>query len=206
MWYYLIYNNSSGQETWNLELNFHIASYGLFWILIDANLPKCRILKWTKLFALWKQDLAGYSSYANRSMSGCTYLTIWSLNVSSSRALSFSVHLKYKAIEIVKKPTMLQVSFADVFENQHLMTNVSRKLLRYCTWDYVNFHFICQTFWKRGICELSVEYTRTRVSWQTRVHGLYQCGGSPARRCAGALSLYPEGEAATTGGGGSARR
>jgi len=47
------------QETWNLELNFHVASYGLFWILIDANLPKRRILKWSKLFALCK---IGFSS------------------------------------------------------------------------------------------------------------------------------------------------
>ena len=43
--------------------------------------------------------------------------------------------------------------------------------------ETVNFHFICQTFWKRGICELLVEYTRTRVSWQTRAHGLYRRGG-----------------------------
>jgi hypothetical protein len=41
------------------SLNFHIASYGLFRILIDANLPKCRILKWSKLFALCK---IGFSS------------------------------------------------------------------------------------------------------------------------------------------------
>ena len=32
-------------------------------------------------------------------------------------------------------------------------------------------------FEKRGIYELSVEYTRTRVSWQTRAHGLYRRGG-----------------------------
>ena len=47
------------------------------------------------------------------------------------------------------------------------MTNGSTKLLRYWTYDYVNFHFICQIFWKRRICELSIEYTRTRVSRQT---------------------------------------